>query len=346
MENAKLMFNNIDEYLGKAEQRFFGAGFRRATYSFGEVELSPIEPADVDVKLSITVQYPKDWSKKKDNVDLRPHLSTVDTLVIGAQIAELQMINAFVLDELQRSMMWIRRIAIIAGKKPQEDLIDIPTIGRLIETRQATDIPDAFISLVECKVGMMQANYEIVHYSEERRTQKSAKVSLDLMLGFGKSRYYGDGFKFRQQRVEKAVFDMESLSAVAEVRIEQIKNHSLSKGIESYYPIAMTMVDAFVVQLQMAQILLYELDHVKRCDSNTLWMIRTVLETSTPYRIDTNTEHKNSYKAEVNLVGKRMLKMRNAQWRNIDISGSLGGINMLASFAHEMPAMDSLASRG
>jgi hypothetical protein len=87
-------------------------------------------------------------------------------------------------------------------------------------------------------------------------------------------------------------------------------------------------VDGFVSVLQLAQILMYELDSLRREDSNTLWMLRTSLERS--------ATHAGPVWAE--LTARRVLPVRGARWRNVDIAGGCAGVDLRASFAHELPS--------
>ncbi|MGH8968103.1 MAG: AvrD family protein, partial [Actinomycetes bacterium] len=85
MGHTPLLYRSIDDYLGPAQTRFFGHGYRRAQYRVADVTSTPADYADPGVRATVTIDYPLDWSVKETDVDLRPHLSTVDMLVLGVQ---------------------------------------------------------------------------------------------------------------------------------------------------------------------------------------------------------------------------------------------------------------------
>src|SRR2546430_787675 len=114
-----LRFDSVDDYLGPAATRFFGYGYRRVHYTMPSVAV------DADsLRTTVGVEYPVDWSRKSANVDLRPHLSTVDALVLAARAAELYLHHAFGLDLSARRTAWLRRVDIRAGAQPYEDGLD------------------------------------------------------------------------------------------------------------------------------------------------------------------------------------------------------------------------------
>ncbi|MGI5467610.1 AvrD family protein [Streptomyces sp. CA-132043] len=101
------------------------------------------------------------------------------------------------------------------------------------------------------------------------------------------------------------------------------------------------MIDCFVTNLQLAQILMYELDGVRRAESNTLWMLRTVLSADADERPEAGSAGETgsgSLPLHMRLTGKHLLPLRGATWRNVEVAGGLGGISLRCSLAHELPA--------
>jgi hypothetical protein len=279
------------------------------------------------------VDYPADWSRKRD-ADLRPHLSTVDMLMLGVQLSEAHLAHAYGLDDDMRGGMWLRKVSLRAGSTPQEDLLDLEGSARLRETRPASGSDGGFVSVYECAVGVMRARCEIAHPIARTDISETKYESLDDVLGDPAARYYGDGFKAQQHRIEGVHVDMSDLRSSASVGIDQLGSGGMpSEGTEGRYQPSLSLLDCFVVNLQLVQVMMYELDSVNRKDSNTLWMLRTTLETDRPHR-----PYGDAVPARAAITGKHLLPLRGGTWRNVDVRGDCGGVSLRSSFAHELPA--------
>jgi len=333
MANTQLLYSSIDDYLGPGEERFFGRGYRRAAYQVGEIVTRSVDDADPGIRATVTVGYPRDWSRKATDVDLRPHLSTVDMLVLGVQFSEMHLTHAYGLDEVMRRTAWLRRVTLRAGSKPQEDLVALPGSAILRETKAVPGASNSFVSVYDCRVGEMQARCEIEHQIAERAIGEGSYTSMEDLLGPAAHRYYGEGFKFGRQHIEDVRIDMTALRSSASVQIDATEEcHAATAGIEGKYQPSLSMIDCFVTNLQLAQVLMYEMDSVERHNSNTLWMLRTVLDATQPHRPCTAP-----LEAHASISKKHLLPLRGGTWRNVDIIGHCGGVNLRSSFAHELP---------
>jgi len=91
------------------------------------------------------------------------------------------------------------------------------------------------------------------------------------------------------------------------------------------------VVDAFVVALEVGQILLYELDRLDRADSNTLWMRQTELQWTSHGSAPIPAE------ATITIVNPRVLNRGTERWRTADIRGDVYGITARCAIAHRLP---------
>ncbi|WP_158632238.1 AvrD family protein [Micromonospora sp. Llam0] len=228
-----------------------------------------------------------------------------------------------------------------AGTTPQEELIGLTGTAVPRATRPAPGSPDAQVSVYDCAVGAMRARVEIEHPSGRVRSEQGATYpSLGDILGAPALRYYGDGFKLRRQYVEDVLLDMAQLRSSATVRLDPAGSELATQGTDGRYQPSVSLVDCFVANLQLAQVLMYELDGVTRRESNTLWMLRTVLEAPQPMRslaapLPTVTA----------ITGKHLVPLRGGRWRNVEIRGGCGGVDLRASFAHELPPSAAATAR-
>lgn len=319
---SRLLYGDIEDYLGPAATRFFGAGYRRAHHEVGNVEVT-----GEGVTASVSVRYPPDWSRKAAGVDLRPHLSTVDTFVLGAQLAEVYLAGAHGLDASSRRKAWLRRVTIRAGTTPQEDLTDLPATLRRRESTTAG------VSVVDCSIGAMRIRLEVSHPAGGPPVT-GRHATLPDALGPAGERYYGTGFSRQSHALTDVDADTSDWTARAAVRLDD--RFTGSSGIEGAYRPSVSMVDCFVVNLQLAQVLLYELDSLSRTETNTLWMMQTTLAAERPDR-----PWPAAAVATTALKGSHLLPLNGRTWRNVDITGELGGVSLRSSFAHELPERKS-----
>jgi hypothetical protein len=333
----QLLLRSIDDYLGPGETRFFSRGYQRAEYLVHGIKVTSADAAEPGVRAEADLSYPADWSKKKNGVDLRPHLSTIDALVLGVQLAEIHLTHSYGLSGSDRAAMRLRKVVLRAGGAPQEDLSGIGLGASLVRTEPEPSAAGGFRSVYDCTVGGLRVRCEIDHPVADRATGDAAYSSLADALGPAEPRFYGEGFKLRRHSVEDVRVDMGSLTAEASARFTAVPGPAPTEGIEGGTQPAVTLVDCFVVNLQLAQVLMYELDSLTRESSNTLWMMQTVMQAPDlpqPLAVPVSEP----LQARTSITAKRLLPLRGGTWRSVDLHGTLGGIEMRCSFAHELPA--------
>ncbi|WP_086662132.1 AvrD family protein [Lentzea kentuckyensis] len=325
VDDAVLRFATVEEYLGDRETRFFGEGYKRATYRLSGIESADGEGGPV-VSATAAVGYPADWSRK-GTIDQLPHLSTIDVLLLGVQLAEIWLARHAGLGEQARRSAWIREAHIKAGSSPVEEELTgfAVTAARSRVAEQAE--PGRVVSTLDCQVGSLRLRVDVDHVA--------AGPDGSDELGDQDRRPYGDGHKARLQRLRDVVVAADRLSATA--RVELPATPALpGVGVEGDFQPSVSLVDAFVVALQLGQVLLYELDGVTRADSNTLWMRSTRWQAESPVRPDAGT-----HPVVVELRDAALLHNRKGEtWRRADIVSELGGVTVVCSVAHQLPIED------
>lgn len=332
-DDGELLLASIEDYLGPGENRFFARGYQRAEYGVRDVVITPDEGREPVVRARVDVGYPADWSTK-DGVDQRPHLSTVDALVLGVQLAEAHLAHGLGLDAADRAHARVRKAVLRAGGEPQEDLLGIPLTARLVKSTETGRSP--MTSVYDCTVGNLRIRCEIEHRAGPRTKTAGIYHTLDDVLGAGTARYYGAGFKVRRHHIRDVHVDPDAHTARAGVHFSP-EVTTPGQGIGGASQPSVTFVDAFVVNLQLVQVLLYELDSLSRGTSNTLWMMQTVLDApATPLPLPEGPGR--ALPATAALTAKRLLPLRGGTWRSVDIEAGLGGVGIRCGFAHELPA--------
>lgn len=317
----------VEGYLGPPARRFFGAGYKRATQTLTGLELGIAADGRGFARARAAVGYPDDWSRK-GRANQRAHLSTIDVLVIGAEVCEAYLTHMLRLDPLGRSRIKLVRARIKAGVAPVEDELRDFAV-------EATFVTDAVgtATAADCRVGALRIWCEIVHPEGARELRPGRFDDVDALLGPAAERPYGGLHKGKTQYLSELEVDGDALGARAVVRVAYPAPAPPARGLDAVYHESTSILDAFVSALQLGQILLYELDGLDRAESNTMWMRQTTLEigdadpVAGPERLD------------VRLEDTELLTMSDGRrWRTADIVARLARLEMRCSIAHHLPS--------
>jgi Pseudomonas avirulence D protein (AvrD) len=337
-----LLLDDVDDYLGPGETRFFARGYQRSTYRVHDLE-AVSGPQERMARARVDVSYPEDWSRKGTDGDLRPHLSTIDAYVLAVQLAELELAHRTGHDP-QAGAAVVRRITLRAGGAPVEQLHGIPVHAVHLSTgdpRTTVGTPGSSgsrvqLSTFECGVGGFRVRCELEHPVPPdplQRTGTTRFAGLEDVLGDPAARFHGHGFTRRRHRIGDVHADVGARTAYARVTFTTQPGPGELPGV--------TPIDGFVVNLQLAQVLMYELDGIARSESNTLWMMQTVLE----QRTDASPIVQGvGHPVTLALAAVRQLPLRDALWRIVDLQGALDGVSLRSSFAHQLPQREPVTA--
>lgn len=332
MSTQNVNFKSIDDILGEGDQRFFSAGFKKVLHQVGTINVDINENGQGYVTAKANVFYPSSWSKKTEDTDLKPHLSTIDALVLAVQMNEVYLNHMYGLDENQRKKMWLRRFVMKAGSTPQEDLTDFTIETRHLETKNVIGSLYGYISIFESKVGTIKVRCEIEHEMGERQTEGAFFSNIEEILGTSVSRYFGTGYKLRKQIIEDVVIDNKTQRAEALITIEQSEDEELvNEGLEAYYRSSLSAIDCMTSVAQLGQALLYTLDNIHRSKSNTLWMRQVIIERKNP------NESCTPFIASTQVAQSKLLKIKGNIWRTSELTGTFKDFDLRYYVAHELP---------
>jgi hypothetical protein len=332
MTTADIRFESIDDCLGPGEKRFFGEGFKRVAHQITDVSVIRQDEGTGYVQASASLRYPVDWSRKSADVELRPHLSTIDALLLGVQLGEIYLTHAYGLDGVARQKMWLRRLAMRAGTTPQEDLAEFRIRADHSETRTVPDTLCGHVSSFACLIGTVRIRFDIEHGMGPVSSRDGFYPAAEDILGPGSHRYYGEGYKLRKQIIKALELDLENQRLEALVKISGETENLPGHGLAAHYHPTLSMIDCLAAMSQTAQVLLYELDGVKRSSTNTLWMRKVVMESRTPYQ-----PLFNPFMVSAAVTSSRLLNLAGGSWRVADMAGHFQGVQVEASLAHELP---------
>jgi hypothetical protein len=333
MGATKSFYSSMNDCLGPATHRFFGEGFKRVHRRMTGIHVCGGNGELARVRASAGVSCPKDWSTKATSPELRPHLSSVDSLLFGVQLAEIALTRRYDMTGDQRRRSWVRRIELRAGARPLENLDDIPVYAEQISWEAVPGTLCGHVSVVECKIGPMRVRCEIEHPADGTPVSEDAFfANEDDILGDTGCRYYGEGFKLRRQRIDDVEIDSElrQIRATVDVSLPDGIDHAEEELGARYQP-AFSMLDCLVTSAQVGQALLYHEDGLQRGRTNTLWMRKMILEAATPYHA----------LAPFDIWGLTARSERVAfgggTWRTANMTADFQGIRIWVALAHKLP---------
>jgi len=327
--SGTLVAKSVDDHLGPGATRFFGSGYRRVDYTVTGAELSPDA-----LRAVVEVHHPVDWSKKGEDKELRPHLSTLDVLILAVRAAETLTSRTHGLDAAARRRTWIRRVDIKAPNKPIEDgFAALPFSAQHLTTEPAGD--GLLVSTLDCRVSTMRVRVELVHAAAGGRAE--VDEDLDTALGAGYPGLYGAGFQRWRQFIDEVLTDVRddaTARADAMVLVEPPTDGRPDTGPESARGPVVSMIDSFVVALQLGQVLLYETDGLTRAESDTLWMRNTTITAGPP----ADRQAGLWFPTTTELHDSSLLLARGETWRTATIVGGCFGVVTRCAVAHRIPS--------
>jgi hypothetical protein len=328
-----LRFTSIDDFLGDGRKRYFSQGFKRVSQRLTGIAVGHGEHGTGQVAATAAVTYPADWSRKKAAMDLRPHLSSVDAMVVGVQLAEIYLTHAHQLTPGQRRACWLRRFVMRSGSRPQEDLARFPVRAVLRETRPHDGVVRPAVSSFDIRVGGMRIACEVEHDLGEPGFGDAWHDTAEDVLGDAAHRYYGDGYRFRHHDIREVDLapDGSHVRAVATIVDDHVT--TAEEGFGARYQPSRTMVDCFLALAQLAQLLIYHEDNLSRGQSNTLWMRRLTMACDRP-----DAPIGQALPLAVHRERSDFLDTGDAQWRKADMTGDFQSVQARSSMAHRLPA--------
>ncbi|MDQ0708997.1 hypothetical protein QFZ52_001649 [Arthrobacter woluwensis] len=231
---------SLDDELGPAEDRYFGGGYR-------QVEHELTEAGDGDGRRwRGRVTYPARWSVGADGRSRRPHLSSVDAVVLPmAALAGNP--SRWAAAAHAEARFWIRTVKIRAGSEPWSRLADVPVT---LETSRRS-VEGRTLEWCSARVGNMTVELGLAVAG----VRSSAGV-----LAIGDLEYKGHSISSSVEAFDGPDGGLRS-------------RHLLPIGPASDPAAAQaSAIDFLVTMGQLAQALVYRADATDRSGVDNLWM--------------------------------------------------------------------------
>lgn len=317
-----IRLDSVDEILGDRATRFFGEGFKRVTHTLTDLSIRPADgatPGRIDATAGIDI--PGTWSRKGSS-DQRPHLSTIDVMLFGAQLVGLYAAHTHALDP--SGPFQVRSLAIKAGSDPDEDDLDAFPVSALLHS--TTELPGSgnTLTTMDCRIGSLTVRVAAEHAAPARNVPSpGAYTRAEELPGPWNTAPYGASHRDRRQLLTDVEADPAGHTASAALAVT---------GTPAGTSLPPTMIDLFTSALQLGQVLLYELDGLDRASSNTLWMRSTTIAPATAPDPDNGDD-----RFRTRLSKPVKLPTAAGTWRVADIASTHAGLHLNCKVAHLLP---------
>ncbi|HEU4408578.1 MAG TPA: AvrD family protein [Polyangiaceae bacterium] len=321
-------YASIDDILGDSQKRFFGAGYRQVRQHVRDVRVDAGAAKSVHATASIV--YPAAWSKKKDR-ELQPHLSSVDAIVIGAQMCDAYLRLTYGIEGPDADRVWLRRIVLKAGQTPTLDLAQVPSHCSLLKTEAVADSLCGHLSYFSGRVGTMGVELVFDHPVAETREAAGRCDDVANLLGPAEGRYFGSGYTAMRVMMRDVDLEPNGRGARTLLDLEPPPGAPPPRGMgAAYFPFVSGLM-AIVSVAQLAQAMLYTYDSIDREASNNLWMRRIMITSPRPaaagLQLPVYTWCRKT----------SLLPIKDALWRSANFGVTMPGIEGEYSLAHQLP---------
>jgi len=335
-------FHSIDNVLGAYEKRFFGAGFRRVRQLLNNIFIHNLDGKGV-IGGQASIHYPEDWSKKGKAIRLEPHLSSIDALVLSAQLCELYLGTLYSLGADDIKQLWLRRFTMKSGHSSYHLLDNFPVEATHLSTVKAEGSEADYLSAFQTRIGFISLYLEYEHpisgvvLPKCRSTRHS--TSIESVLRTFDKRYYSVGYKKPVQKIHDVDVDIKNMAARARISILNVKEEAVTEGqCAAYWP-CLTPIDCMISIAQLAQALLYKLDDIQRDSTNNLWMRDINMYCRRPI------SSMQGFQASTEIVKTKQIKNDGKTWRIARMRGDFNGIEVEYSVAHVLPGDNQRKAR-
>ncbi|SET49419.1 AvrD family protein [Stigmatella erecta] len=321
-------YASIDEVLGDSRGRFFGAGFRQVRQNILDVR---IDARAKTVHASTHIVYPPTWSKK--NRALQPHLSSIDAFMVGSQLCEMYLREAYGIGARASRQMWIRRCVLKAGNVPTLELEAVPALCTLLKTERSEDSLCGYLSSFTGRIGSMGVEFVIDHPLIDAKDGVTVQYenATDL-LGPPSQRYYGSAYTETSVLMQDVELDPVANSARSRLGLENPSQLQNLEGMGAAYVPFVSALNGIISVAQLSQALMYHYDGISREASNNLWMRKIVISSPLP------VTPSRSMRVETWCNKTSLLPIKDTLWRSSSFIVVLPGHYGEYSLAHQLPS--------
>ncbi len=295
-----------DDILGDYETRYFGAGHKRTSYK--------LKGSFPDCRAEV---FQTDGWSVKDGCQMKPHLSTIDGIILAVMYVEKHMKENNV--HILLDSFFLYAFEIKSGVMPVEDLMDVSLDMKKEEILEKK----AYFEVV---VGGMAVKLKFKSVKSDSYNNDCCIQEMDN----DNAHYFSEHLKNVKHNVGDISFGENSIACV--ISREEMRNVSYN-GIGKLLANTISILEWLIIFSQMGQLLAYEIDSINRQESETLWMKNIKAE------MDLLVTYKKPLFVSGGIVKSSLLNIKSKMWRIFEMAGSAdnGNVRFEGKIAHILP---------
>lgn len=309
----------LESVLGPSHGRFFGEGYRGVRH---KLHIAPAGTEGENVGWLAQVTYPTGWSRDEDGKSRRPHLSTVDAVVLPLMALSSLGRRDDAATKYERA--YVSRIDLRAGDVPWLDLDAVPV--SLHREESEAPMQGRGVQRFRTTTGNLGASIWIVNESPPGcpRLARGELIAADVRG------VYDDLYRSTQVNSTLTAYEPERGRLIATHHFDPggppSRHHT---GIESGFWPALSVVDYLVTLGQLSQALI-QLRHGGG-RAGTLWMRRMTI------RFERSPEALPAiFESSMTIDRDHLIERHGRRYRNIVIDArTSNGVHIEARLAHE-----------
>lgn len=312
--NDLTLSTGFERNLGPPQHRYFGEGYRKTTYDLSELRRVP--SGEIVIHGIARVVYAPDWSIKA-GIARTPHLSSIDTIVIAAWLAQ-GYLSAIGLSSVAIAGAWIPELFIRPGSRPISDLDRIPARVSAVGSVPAGR-PGLVRTTLSIELARLSATTTVEHDlgpSQIRRAQ-AGRLAVEPMPDV-----FGELFRHTGHQVSAMKVDPNSMHC----RVNLTPQNSKPTGLASAYWPSATLIDSAVIAGQLAQIALTFGSNRSRDVSPNMWIRRLRLQASEPWLPTAES-------ASLQVIQRKAIRRESVAYSTLEAEMMVAGVRVTASLA-------------
>ncbi|MGO4583793.1 AvrD family protein [Arthrobacter sp. 2RAF6] len=286
----------LEAALGPAEGRYFGAGYKKVRHFLEPLPEAVPEPG---ARYHGLVQYPQGWSLNPDGSNRKPHLSSVDAIVLPLLVCE----HLDPAPDASDLTSWrVHSLGLRAGNTPWTDLDHVP-----IDLTQPPDLGghssaeiSATVGNIRVRIALEPANGIDLRHSTTTRLSSKTIEGAQTVAAAGPCRV-------RYVKAGVPVLESEHEGCSQDAGCTKEDNGAGSQANS-------TPIEYLVLMGQLTQALIYEAHATNRAGIGNLWMraihMSIPASSSTGSRFQAQTTIIQDHSLEIDHRTIRSLKIR------------------------------------
>jgi len=314
--------NKIETILGASDKRYFSNGFRNIEFEYTNLTISK---KSISCKLLFNIK--NTWSKKAQIV--KPHLGTVEYFAVSVFMSEILLKTIEGLSDTEISSAWVTDFYIKTRPNNNLEAEHINVNAIIISSSELNHSEWDCKKIINIEIGTINVTL-VTNHNRSKNANSSLYYNYASILDNYKRNLYTNGYKCSYHNVTDIKLNSLDQEATSKIILKQDYSDINFNGLGSKYLNVNLITDHILATGQLIQVLLYEMDNIKRDESNNLWLRELTLNYPIPFTKTISSNH-------IKSTESRIIAMKNENWRLTAIEVTHENIKSIFKVSHKLP---------